>query len=152
MTLYEIDKAIVQCIDEETGEVDTEMLDALTMAKESKIENIALWIKDLKAEVEALKAEKMAFEKRQKAANNRLESLKNYLTYYLDGQKFKTTKCSVFYKNSKSVNIINETEIPPEYITSVEIHTDKNAIKQAIDNGKEVPGAEVVEKTSIQIK
>ena len=52
MTLYEIDDAILNCIDEETGEIiDAEQLDKLYMEKEEKLENIALWIKDLKAEV-----------------------------------------------------------------------------------------------------
>lgn len=51
MKLYEINEAILGCIDQETGEViDPEKLDALTMERETKLENVALWIKDLKAE------------------------------------------------------------------------------------------------------
>ena len=151
MTLYEIDKEMQKCIDEETGEVNIEMLDALTMARDSKIENIALWIKDLKAEAEALKTEKMNFAKRQSAAEHRAEGLKNYLTAYLAGQKFKTTKCSISFRHTKSVKIINELELPPEY-TTIEIHADKKAIKDAIDKGKEVSGAELVDSISCQIK
>lgn len=151
MTLYEIDEAMLKCIDEETGEVDTEMLDALTMAKESKLENIALWIKDLEAEAEALKAEKQAFEKRQQAAEKKAESLKNYLTGYLNGEKFKTVKCAVSFRKTQSVNIINVMDVPPMYV-NVEIKPDKNAIKAALKDGKKVSGAELVESTSCQIK
>ena len=59
MTLYEIDKAIMECVDLETGEIiDTEQLDKLTMEREAKLENVACWIKELKVEAEALKAGK----------------------------------------------------------------------------------------------
>ena len=45
MKLYEIDQAILNCIDLETGEIiDTEQLDKLTMEREAKLENIACWI------------------------------------------------------------------------------------------------------------
>ena len=59
MTIYEIDQAIMNCVDVETGEIiDTEQLDKLQMERDAKLENVACWIKDLKAEAEALKNEK----------------------------------------------------------------------------------------------
>ena len=40
MKLYEIDAAILGCIDQETGEViDPEQLDALQIERETKLEN-----------------------------------------------------------------------------------------------------------------
>ena len=63
MKLYEIDNAILDCIDLETGEViDTERLDAPNMERDAKIENVACWIKDLRAENEAIKSEKQKLE------------------------------------------------------------------------------------------
>ena len=54
MKLYEIDEAILNCIDLETGEIiDTEQLDKLTMEREAKLENVACWIKELKAEADS---------------------------------------------------------------------------------------------------
>lgn len=151
MTLYEINEEITNCIDTETGEVDAEKLEALEMLRDEKIEGIALWIKDLKAEAEALKAEKLAFEKRQQAAEKNAERLKNYLTGYLNGEKFKTTKCAVSFRKTQSVNIISVMDVPPQYV-SVEIKPDKNAIKAALKEGKKVSGAELVLSTSCQIK
>lgn len=47
-------------------------------------------------------------------------------------------------KGPVSVNIINETEIPPEFIeTIVTEKADKNAIKQALKLGENIPGAEL---------
>ena len=151
MNLYEINEEMLNCIDAETGEVDTAKLDKLTMLRDEKLENIALWIKDLKAEAEALKAEKLAFAARQQAAEHRAESLKNYLTGFLHGEKFKTTRCAISFRKTESVKITNELELPPEF-TTVEIKADKNAIKQAIKNGQTVTGAEIVEGISCSIK
>ena len=51
MKLYEIDEQILNCIDQETGEIlDTEKLEQLQIDRNDKIENLILWIKDLKAE------------------------------------------------------------------------------------------------------
>ena len=81
MNLYDIDAKIMECVDVETGEIiDEDMLNALTMERDAKVENIALWIKNLKAEAEALKVEKDAFAKRQKTAENQMNSLKQYLS------------------------------------------------------------------------
>lgn len=58
MNLYEIDAAIMACIDEETGEItDPAKLDELDMTRDQKIENIALYIKDLRAEASAIKVD-----------------------------------------------------------------------------------------------
>ena len=109
MTIYEINNEIMNCIDMETGEViDTDKLNDLQMERDAKIENVALWIKELKAEAEAIKNEKQALAERQRVAENKAESLKNWLSYALNGEKFKTAKCSISYRNSESVEVTEE--------------------------------------------
>lgn len=153
MTIYEIDEAILNCIDLETGEIiDTEQLDKLTMEREAKLENVACWIKELKAEAEALKAEKMAFAKRQQVAENKMESLKKYLAYALDGQAFKTTRASVTFRKSQSVEIADIYKLDENYLRYKEPEADKTAIKEALKQGKTVAGATLVENTSVIIK
>ena len=153
MKLYEIDQAILNCIDLETGEIiDTEQLDKLTMEREAKLENVACWIKELKAEAEALKAEKMAFAKRQQVAENKMESLKKYLTYALDGQAFKTTRASVTFRKSQAVEIADIYKLDENYLRYKEPEADKTAIKEALKAGKEVAGATLVENVSVIIK
>lgn len=89
MNLFEIENEIMNCWDQETGEIlDSDRLDQLEMERDTKIENIALYIKNLTADAEALKAEKQSFAERQKAAENKAELLKKYLATYLAGQKF----------------------------------------------------------------
>ena len=58
MNIYEIDNAMFSLIDEETGEIkDYEAFEELQMQKEEKIENTALWYKNLVAESKAIREE-----------------------------------------------------------------------------------------------
>ena len=50
MNLYQIEAEMLTCISEDGEVIDLEKLDALTMERNSKVSNIACWIKDLKAE------------------------------------------------------------------------------------------------------
>ena len=153
MTLYEIDQAIMNCLDNETGEIiDAELLDSLQMERTEKIENVACWIKELKAEAEALKAEKLAFAERQKVAENKAESLKNWLAYVLNGEKFKTTRASITFRATDKVEITDIMQLDESFLRYKEPEADKTAIKEAIKAGQEVAGATLVSSTSVIIK
>lgn len=153
MKLYEIDQAIVDLVDNETGEIiDIEMFDSLQMERDEKIESIALYIKDLKAEAEALKAEKLAFAERQKVAENKAESLKNYLAYALKGQAFKSTKAVVSFRKTQQVDIPDIYKLDENFLKYAEPTADKTAIKEAIKAGQTVKGATLIENTSVIIK
>ena len=153
MTLYEIDQGILGCIDPETGEIaDFEKFDELSMEREAKLENVALWIKNLKAEAEALKAVKQAFADRQKAAENKAESLKRYLEHALAGEAFKTTKVVVSFRKTTSVEVDNVYDLPNWYIRPGEPQADKVALKKDLAAGKEIEGAHLVEGLSVSIK
>ena len=153
MTLYEINQAIMDCIDSETGDIiDAELLDSLQMERTEKIENVACWIKELKAEAEALKAEKLAFAERQKVAENKAESLKNWLAYVLNGEKFKTTRASITFRATDKVEITDIMQLDESFLRYKEPEADKTAIKEAIKAGQEVAGATLVSSTSVIIK
>ena len=153
MKLYEIDQAIMDCIDIESGEIiNEELLNDLQMERDAKVENVALWIKQLKAEAEALKAEKMVFAERQKVAENKMESLKKWLAYALNGEKFKTVRASVTFRTSDKVEIADIYKLDEKYLRYKEPEADKDAIKKAIKAGQEVAGATLVKSTSVIIK
>ena len=158
MKLYEIDNAILECIDMETGEIiDSEKLDALNMERDAKIENVACWIKDLKAEAEAIKAEKLALAERQKIAENKVDSLKKWVAYALGGQKFSTAKCAVSFRNTESVEVTEEglealMKEHDELLTYKAPEPNKKAIKDAIKDGLSVAGVQLVQNVSTIIK
>ena len=158
MTIYEINEQILNCIDLETGEIiDIDRLNDLQLERDTKIENVACWIKELKAEAEAIKAEKLILAERQKVAENKAESLKKWLAYALDGQKFKTSKCSISYRKSESVEVTEEglnnlIKEHDELLTYKAPEPNKTAIKQALKDGLSVQGVQLVQNTSTIIK
>lgn len=156
MTLYELDKAIAdfELIVNEDGEVlNIDELDELQMARNDKIEGISLWVKNLEAEKEAVKHEKDNFADREKRLGKKIDSLKGYLTYALQGEKFSTPKVAVSFRKSESVLVKDEYLIPDEYCEfTVMRKPNKKNIKDALKKGKELMGVELIEKSNISIK
>lgn len=113
MTLYEIDAAILTAIahgiDPETGEItNLDELNGLQMDRDRKIENIACLVKNLKADVKAMKEEAQTLTERRRVAENKVARLEAVLDEALDGQKFQTPRCVVSFRNSKAVEVDDE--------------------------------------------
>lgn len=157
MNLYEINEAILGCVDEDGEIIDFETLQNLTLEKSVKIENIACYIKNLKAESEALKNEIKSLTDRAKRAENKAEGLKKYLDTALNGETFVSSKAEISYRKSKSVELENGFEDwakfnEPSLIIPQEPKPDKKAIKEWLESGGECKYAAIVEKQNIQIK
>lgn len=166
MQLYKIDDAIREAVelgtDPETGELlNADELEALVVEKNTKIENIACWIKNLKSDLTALKAERDSFNQRIKTTQNKLDSLSQYLEFCLNGDKFESDKCKISYRRSESVEI-NEKNIPAfiewaeqNHETCLRYKTpdiDKASVKDLLKAGFDVPYAAIVSKLNMQIK
>ena len=160
--LYDIDAAILECVDMETGEIiDPEQLDALQMERAQKLEGVALWVKDLKAEAEAVKAEADKLNARNKAINNKVESLKTWLLYALGGEKLKTPRCNVYQTHSQKVVIDDEkamidmlmsSPFGEKFLRMKEPEIDKNALKDSLKQGYEYEFAHLEETEGLVIK
>lgn len=160
MKLYEINKELENCfileegavVNKETGEIlDSSYLDSLLLEREEKIDGIACFIKNLKAEEEAIANEIKILQQRKKVKENKIESLKNYLGNVLDGEKYESARARISYRSASSVLIEDEVIIPAKYIT-YEPKVDKIGISAALKLGDTIPGAKLVTNTSIQIK
>lgn len=153
MNLYEINKAILECVDTETGEIiDFEELEQLQEDRDVKVENIACWIKNLLSDADQLKQEADKLLYRKKVAENKADSLKKYLAGFLDGEKFKTAKVSISYTRSKSVDVYDTSLIPEDYLRYKDPELNKTALKAALETGVNVPGAQIITKQNIVIK
>lgn len=153
MTLYEIDAALLACIDPETGEVDLEQLESLQQEREKKIAGVLDWWKDLTATAAAIKAEIAALQERRAALERKADSLTDWLTRALDGEKFQTPRAAVSYRRSTAVAVDEPELLPPEYVREkVETVPDKVKIKEALVSGAEVPGARLESRTALVIK
>lgn len=160
MNIYEIDEAIIGCVDTETGEInDFEKLEKLTMERDAKIENVALWYKNILSDAKALKDEETALSERRKAAESRAESLKKYLAFALSGQKFETTKVKCSFRNSEAVEITEEAEFvewakvnAPCLLTYSTPKPLKTEIKEFIKSGNDVMFATILVKQNLTVK
>ena len=163
MTLYEIDAAILACTDQETGEIiDPAKLDALQMERERKLENVALWVKDLRAEADAIGNEVQALTARKKAAERKAEALKAWLGDALAGEIFKTPKVRISYTHNSRLNVIDEQSVvnyiqtkypePEQYLKFTLPEIRKDPVKALIKSGAEIPGACLESTESVVIK
>lgn len=160
MKLYEIPRAIEELIDPETGEITDEVaLQKLTESFENGIEFLALEVKNLNAEAAALKAEKEAFAKRQKTAENAAARLKNYISFLLGGEKYKTDKVAISFRKSEQVQVSDEQAFMDwalaegdSFLRYKDPEIDKAALKDAIKDGQNIPYVSIVVNNNIQIR
>ncbi|MDR1328872.1 MAG: siphovirus Gp157 family protein [Oscillospiraceae bacterium] len=161
MTLYEIDSAITALIDPETGEVlDYEAFEALAFTREAKLENTALYIKNLDAEAAAIQAEEQALEARRKRAQNKAASLRAHLSQALSGEKFSTPRVAVSFRKSEALQILDiekfiewtRIEKHPEFLNFGRPIPNKTKIAAEIQGGMKIPGVTLETHNNIQIK
>lgn len=158
MTLYEIDQNIMALIDEYGEITNPEAFNALQLSRTEKIEGIACWIKNLKADAAAIKAEEDVLAERRRTIENKIKSLSEFLSNTLAGQKFSTPRVSISYRTSKALEIAdNDTFVAwasmfNPSLLRIKRDPDKKAITDAINGGMDVPGAQIVERKSMQVK
>ena len=167
-SLYEIDKAVLNAInnvyskvDGETGELldasvvdDLKELDVLRLDRKTKLENIACYIKNLEADAAAIASESKKLADRAKRKKSRAESLRKYITNSMitAGEfEVETLRVALSFRKSEAVEIPDESVISHKYC-NVTYKPDKKAIKEAIKNGQRVRGAALVENQNLQIK
>lgn len=155
MNLFQINQEIMSCWDEETGEIlDVAKFDALQLEMEEKLEGIGCYIKNLKAEAEALKAEEKVFAERRKKAENKAASLENYLANFLQGCPFETLRVKISFRKSEYLDIKEDAVIPAEYLKQQDPTIDKAGLKAAIKEGRidGLKGVQLLERQNLQIK
>lgn len=154
--LYELNVAIENFefqIDEETGEIlNAAELEELEMQRDEKIENVALYYKNITSDVEQFKAEESRLAERREREEKKAEVLKKFLSEQLNGEKFKTIRVEISFRKSERVDIVDSSSIPSEYMIAKDPTPDKAKIKKAIKGGIAIDGAEISPHSNIQIK
>lgn len=171
MSLYTIDLSIKNLIDglydrvDENGELvavteeDLEALNQLQAERTTKLENIALYAKNLDAEAAAIKAEEKALEKRRKRLEAKSDGLRKLMIRSLtenNEKSFETARCSAKIRESKATEILDIGLIPEKYINiktfEPERNPDKLAIRKAIEAGEDIAGAQIVINRKLNIE
>ncbi len=161
MKLYEIDQQILECMDSDTGEVvDIDRLERLSIDRENKLESIALYIKNLNAEAEAIKSEEKSLAERRKSKERKADRLKDFLSYNLGGKPFETAKVKLSFRRSTAVDITNHEELL-RYLEDNEMKScikyqepdiSKKKVGELLKTGQEIPGAKLVYNTNMEVK
>ena len=131
---------------------------------EIKAENIACYIKQLEGDLELLKKQKAAFERRRRAKENQLEGIKKYLLECMQKtkrQKLETERAVITVRNNaESVQFFSEVEFIrmcmngglEDYLRYKTPEINRTAVKSALKSGKLLPGAELKRSQSLVIK
>lgn len=94
-------------------------------------------------------------QERMRALSNNISRLKLALQHGMETagkEKIKDIDLSIWIQNNPvSVAVTDDKLIPGEF-TEVEKKLNKTAIKQALNDGEDVPGAKLVQTRSIRIK
>ena len=162
MRLYEINAELEKLIDPETGEIaDIELFEHLAMERSTKIENIALWIKNLESDAESLQAEEKKLKARRVSAENNAERLHDFLSGMLsDGEKFETPRVKLSWRKSESVKILIPEEdfiewakkVNNELLSYKEPTINKVEIKKRLNAGEAITAATLLQSNNLQIK
>ena len=142
-------------------------LDTLTGLEaefEEKAENVAAYIKGLKAEADALKAEETALSRRRKAKENQMERMKAYLLenmQLISRQKIDTPRARLSIRtNAESVQFDDENEFitrcklagADDFLRYKKPEIDKAEVKAALKRGDRIEGARLIRTQSLMIK
>ena len=153
-TLFEIDAAILECVDMDTGEImEPERLNELTMERNTKIKNVALYVKNLEHDLAGLEAQKAIFADRAAKCKKEMERLRSWLCEALNGQKFTAPECVVSFRRSERVEVDDVDSLPDELKrVTTKIEPNKTAIAALLKEGLTVDGCKLVENISTTVK
>ena len=141
--------------------------DTLTGIEEEfdvKAENIAAYIKSLKAEADALKAEEITLNRRRKVKENQIYRLKDYLLHSMrtiNRTKIDTPKAKLSIRNNaESGQFDDENEFSTrcelagadDFLRYKKPEIDKTEVKAALKRGERIEGARLIRTQSLIIK
>lgn len=153
MTLYEINKEILTCIDMDTGEIlDEEKLHNLQMDRHEKRRGYVFTIMNLSAAAKAYREQEERFKHRRERTEKTVKRLLDLLKDDLGGEEMHEPEFTVSYRASQAVEITNINKVPAKFITFPEPKADKNAIKAALKAGETINGAVLMNKRNMVIK
>lgn len=153
--LYEIVDDLRAFLDTAEGLEDEQAykdtLEALTGELDDKVEQWCKAIKNLEGERDATKAEADRLAARTKSIDNNIDRMKDTLKMYLDAAGLKKAGGVIgakIVKNGGKAPLIIDVEpiaLPFDF-QKVTISANNEAIRDALEHGKEIPGAHIGER------
>jgi hypothetical protein len=161
-TLYNIrldHLELLRQIEENEGELTPELYAQLQLTEEQlqdKAVSYAFIYKSFTNTGAIIEAEIKRLQALLQRADKQAETFKARLSEALiqfGVEKIKTPLISISFRKSEAVNITDETLIPADYIETIEVkNISKAKIKDALKEGQQIPGAEIIRRQNLQIK
>lgn len=131
-------------------------LDSIEEELNIKVDNTIGLKRSVDADVETIDKEIKRLQAIKKQKVNLSDRLKGYLLDMLDQRKLDKYRTSTNYiykrSNAPSVHITNEGLIDKSYFVEQEPKLDKKALKEDIQAGADVEGAELISTVSLVVK
>lgn len=164
MTLYEIANDYLRFMEAAENEEIPEdaladTLESIFGEVEEKADNIACMLKNLGADIAAIKAEEDRLAERRQKKERLYERIKQYLSNELlraGIEKVETARNKITFRKSSPVETdANFLEWALKYrddlVTYGKPSINKTKVKQAIESGQQIEGARIVTKKNIQL-
>lgn len=162
LSFYPVTKELTDifiALEDNGGEVTPEIEQALAIneenfaAKSVDFGNAILNLKGMAAAAKAEKERLSALQKFYENAQKRLTDALSNAMQVFGHDKVENATMRLSLRHTTATEVDDLDQLPAEYkTTKVEVVADKAAIKKAIQQGEDVPGAHLVENVSLQIK
>lgn len=131
-------------------------LQAIEESIQDKVQNTALVIRNLEADVDAIKAEEKRLADRRKAIENNCKGLKDYLYQQMTATDLKRIKGTIvtvgIQKNPASLDIAEGAIVPPEYMIPQPPKVDKKLLLAAVKDGMQWDGITLRQSEGVRIR
>jgi hypothetical protein len=158
MKLYDIANNIAAVLEMSESGVDglDDTLEALDGSFEEKVEKCVMAWRDLISDRDKCKQEAYRLTERANSFDKKADALKNYIEVMMrraGKEKVKTALYSLNIQNNpESVEVTEQTMIPPQFWKQPDPVLDKQAIKDSLKANLPVPGAQLKQTQSLRIR
>ncbi|MES1053547.1 siphovirus Gp157 family protein [Bacillus thuringiensis] len=121
-------------------------LQAIEESIQDKAQNIALLIKNLEADTEAIKLEEKRLAERRRAVENNCKNLKDYLYQQMTLLEVKRIKGTIV------TDIAEDAIVPPEYMIPQPPKIDKKSLLAAVKDGMQWDGITLKQSEGVRIR
>ena len=150
----------------ENGEIPEDAfydtLEAIETSFTDKCDNVACMVKEYEAAAAAIKEEIRKLQERMKTKENQAARLREYIASCMTSMKVRSIespRVRLSFRASEAVEVEDEEKLinylqaaHEDFLTYKAPAVNKTAIKAAIKDGEEIPGAQLVKRENLQIK
>lgn len=141
------------------AEVVTDTLASLTGGLEVKAQNIAMLARNMDTTAESIRDAIASMQQRVRAIEARASHLRQYLLANMQYAGITRLECALFRvsvrDNPPAVDVFDTAQVPTQFMRQPDPpppSPDKNAIREALKHGNDVPGCRLTQSQRVDIR